>query len=132
MPHWGLVITSFGFIYPMLIAYKNKKNLLGHALKTLTCTSLLFHGTHKNVFKYIDIPYVYCLVGFCLGKSVINLVKKHRFQDVYINIGTLMCLSYYFKTCHNESISLNIRRKNHMLFHALSQYLFGYYAAMIH
>jgi hypothetical protein len=130
MPYLGLVITSVGFLFPSIIAYKNKKKWLGRAMRALTLTSILFHGTEKKICKQIDIAYVYALAITYISKNLFYLIKKHRKQDIYINTGTFLSLYYYFLKCNNNKYPILLQKKHHMVFHIMSQYLFSYYAAL--
>lgn len=125
---FGLILTSLGFIVPSVIALTHKRKKTGIACGVLTCTSVVFHGTHHPVAKWVDMSYVYCFTTLYVLKSIKNVIVRKRKRDISIHIGTLGCVLLYFRRCNHPAIPPRLQNRFHMLFHILAQTLLTMHA----
>lgn len=80
-------------------------------------TSLLFHGTHHPMARFIDIHYAHLLGIKYLIHSVHNVIAYKRKKDFALHLGTLASL-YIYTSKHLP----------HTVFHVSVQYLFTVHA----
>ena len=117
----GLVITSVGFTIPSFIAFRRKKKQMGILCSILSGTSILYHGTQKAFFKYIDIAYAHSLGSFYFIQSIARCFIHKRLYDVFMFTGTLSSILLFYKGPCNNKLTEKKKLQYHMLFHMCSQ-----------
>ena len=119
MPFWGLVCTSLGFIIPAIVAYRRKRPRMGHSCSLLTVTSVLYHGTQKKVFKWMDIVYAHS-VAICYSYlGVKKWILYRRPYDTVILGGIAGSIWIFYKQSCDKTNPF--QDYWHMGLHGLSQ-----------
>lgn len=129
MPFWGLILSSTAFILPALIAYRQKRKRLGHSCSILTMTSILYHGTHKKCFKYMDIVYAHTIATLYLWTSLKKWHMYRRLYDWIILSGATGCVwIFYNKSCDKSNpyqdhwhIGMHLLSQGSWILHALDK-----------
>jgi hypothetical protein len=119
MPFWGLILTSTTFIIPTVVAYIKKRSRMTTTCSVLTVTSILYHGTHNLIFKWIDLCYAHSVACLYSIISIKKCILYHRFYDFIIlsGVGGSIYI-FYAKSCNPTNQHQDYW---HMLMHIVSQ-----------
>jgi|Laugresbdmm110dd_1035094.scaffolds.fasta_scaffold00028_11 hypothetical protein len=128
MPFWGLVITSIGFTIPSVLAFCRRKKKMGTICAILSGTSVLYHGTHKMLFKIIDLTYAHSVGCFYVFDSIRRCFIYHRIYDFVICTGTFSSVLVFYKGTCNKKLEIMMQNKFHMLFHIITQTMMSLHA----
>lgn len=120
MPYIGLLVTSAGFLMPMLVANRLQRHEERDLVAALAASSLLYHGTVHPLAKVLDMGVAH-LVGLrFLWKGTKNMLWGTTFQDVAGMMFSGLSLWMYYARSHmiqDEYVS----RRWHMGVHITGQ-----------
>lgn len=117
MPYLGLVLTSMGFLVPVMAASRMKKHVDAALLSILTLTSLLYHGTVHPIAKGIDMCTAHATSLFYLCRGVDNLMTKGIGHDLMALLWSGVSIWMYYNrslTSKDEHTSRMWHMRVHM------------------
>lgn len=120
MPYVGLIVTSAGFLIPMMVAHRLHKYEERDLLGSLATSSLLYHGTVHPMAKFLDIGVAHLVSVQFLCRGMKRMMRNMMWNDITgMALSGLSMWMYYARSTQilNEAIS----RRWHMGVHITAQ-----------